>query len=188
MRFWCARQVSFGQDGNVALETFRERYDASSRTTSATSLSRTTAMIARYRGGRLTRSPGPGAFDADALRESIVEQLDRYDITGALESIWQAVRALNQHVESNAPWELAKDESKAAELDTVLYDLADGIVAVTVAVSPYLTETAPRILEALRQPGDLSLDRVAAGVAAETDGIEPAAPLFPRVDAPAPTA
>ncbi len=188
VRFWCARQVSFGQDGNVALETFRERYDNELANDLGNLVSRTTAMISRYRGGRLTRSPGPGAFDADALRESIVEQLDRYDITGALESIWQAVRALNQHVESNAPWALAKDESKAAELDTVLYDLADGIVAVTVALSPYLTETAPRILEALRQSGDLSLDRVAAGVAAETDGIEPAAPLFPRVDPPAPTA
>jgi methionyl-tRNA synthetase len=145
-------------------------------------------MIARYRDGRVVRAPGPGAFDAAGLRETIVEQFDRYDITGALESIWQAVRALNQHVETTAPWNLAKDEARAAELDTVLYDLADGIVAVAVALAPYLPETAPRILDALRQPEDLSLDRVAAGVAEATEGIEPAAPLFPRVDAPAPAA
>ena len=122
------------------------------------------------------------------MRETIVEQFDRYDITGALESIWQAVRALNQHVETTAPWNLAKDEARAAELDTVLYDLADGIVAVAVALSPYLPESAPRILDALRQSPDLSLDRVAAGVADAVDGIEPAVPLFPRVDAPAPAA
>ena len=42
----------------------------------------------------------------------------------------------------------------------VLYDLADGLRAVAVALSPYLPETAPRILDALRQPLDLSLDRV----------------------------
>ena len=119
-------------------------------------------MIARYRDGRLAKTPGPGAFDAGALREAIVERLDRYDITGALEEIWQAVRALNRHVESSAPWQLAKDEAKAGELDAVLYDLADGIVAVAVAVAPYLPETAPRILAALGQSGDLSLDRIAA--------------------------
>ena len=85
-------------------------------------------MIARYREGRLARSPGPGAFDAAALREAVVEHFDRYDITGALDSIWQAVRALNQHVEATAPWNLAKDEARSTELDTVLYDLADGIV------------------------------------------------------------
>jgi len=70
----------------------------------------------------------------------------------------------------------------------VLYDLADGIVAVAVALAPYLPETAPRILEALRQSGDLSLERVAVGVAEATDGIDAAQPLFPRVDAPAPAA
>jgi methionyl-tRNA synthetase len=185
VRFWCARQVSFGQDGNVSLDTFGERYETELANDLGNLVSRTTAMIARYRDGRLTRKPGPGAFHADALREAIVEQFDRYDVTGALDSIWQAVRALNQHVEATAPWALAKDESKAAALDAVLYDLADGIVAVAVALAPYLPETAPRILEALQQPADLSLDRIAAGVAEAVEEIEPAAPLFPRVDAPA---
>jgi methionyl-tRNA synthetase len=143
-------------------------------------------MIARYREGRLTRAPGAGAFDAALLRATIVEQFDRYDITGALDSIWQAVRALNQHVEATAPWNLAKEESRAGELDCVLYDLVDGIVAVAVALAPYLPETAPRILDALRQSDDLSLGRVSAGVAEAVEGIEPSAPLFPRVDAPAP--
>jgi methionyl-tRNA synthetase len=145
-------------------------------------------MIARYRNGVLARTPGRGAFDAAALRRTIVEQFDRYDITGALDSIWHAVRALNQHVETTAPWKLAKDEARADELDQVLYDLANGIVAVAVALSPYLPETSPRILEALGQSVDLSLDRVAAGVAEAAEGIEPAAPLFPRVDAAAPAA
>jgi methionyl-tRNA synthetase len=188
VRFWCARQVSFGQDGNVSLDSFGERYDSELANDLGNLVSRTTAMIARYRGGRLQRTPGAGAFDAAALREEIVEQFDRYDITDALDSIWHAVRSLNQYVESAAPWNLAKDESRAAELDAVLYDLADGIVAVAVALAPYLPETAPRILGALRQSGDLSLERVAVGVAEATDGIEAAQPLFPRVDAPAPAA
>jgi methionyl-tRNA synthetase len=188
IRYWCARAISFPQDGSASLESIGERYEHELANDLGNLVSRTTAMIARYRDGRLSRVPGPGAFDAVALREAIAEQFDRYDITGALDSIWQAVRALNQHVEATAPWNLAKDESRAAELDTVLYDLADGIVAVAVALAPYLPETAPRILEALRQPEDLSLDRVAAGAAEAVEGIEPAAPLFPRVDAPAPAA
>ena len=39
----------------------------------------------------------------------------------------------------------------------MLYDLADGLRAVAVALSPYLPETAPRILEALGQPRDARL-------------------------------
>ena len=188
VRFWCARQVTFGHDGNVTLDSFRERYDAELANDLGNLVSRTTAMIARYRNGVLARTPGGGAFDAGALRQTISEQFDRYDITGALDSIWHAVRALNQHVETTAPWKVAKDEARADELDQVLYDLADGILAVAVALSPYLPETSPRILEALGQSVDLSLDRVAAGVAEAAEGIEAAAPLFPRVDAAAPAA
>jgi methionyl-tRNA synthetase len=188
VRFWCARQVPFGQDGNVSLDSFGERYDSELANDLGNLVSRTTAMIARYRDGRLAKTPGVGAFDAAALREAIVEQFDRYDITGALDSIWQAVRSLNQHVEATAPWNLAKDESRADELDAVLYDLADGIVAVAVALAPYLPETTPRILDALRQPPDTALGRVTTGAAEAAEGIEAAPPLFPRVDAPAPAA
>jgi len=184
IRFWCARAIPFPQDGSASLESIGERYDRELANDLGNLVSRTTAMIARYRGGVLARAPGEGAFDAGALRETIVGQFDRYDITGALESIWHAVRALNQYVETNAPWNLAKDEARAADLDRVLYDLVDGLVAVSVALAPYLPDTVPRILDAVRQSEDLSLDRIAAGVAEAAAGIEPAAPLFPRVEEP----
>jgi methionyl-tRNA synthetase len=77
---------------------------------------------------------------------------------------------------------------ESAELDSVLYDLADGVCAVAVALAPYLPETSPRILEALRQPPDLALERIGRGVAEAAEGIVPAQPLFPRVDTPTPAA
>jgi methionyl-tRNA synthetase len=120
----------------------------------------------------------------DALRQKLVGRFDVYDLTGALEDVWEVVRLLNRHVEATAPWQLAKDESKADELAAVLYDLADGVRAVAVALSPYLPDTAPRILGTLRQPVDLALEQVAYGKTGETDGIEAAQPLFPRVDLP----
>ncbi|MDX6518010.1 MAG: methionyl-tRNA synthetase, partial [Gaiellaceae bacterium] len=122
--------------------------------------------------------------DLDALRTDVSERLDRFDITGALEAIWHVVRRLNQYVEESAPWQLAKDEARAAELDTVLANLADGLVAVAVALASYLPDTAPRILEALKQPADLSWGRVGPGAAEATEGIEPAQPLFPRIELP----
>jgi len=185
VRFWCARAVSFGQDGNVTLDSFHERYERELANDLGNLLSRTTAMISRYRGGSLARTPGDGVFDVDALRKALVERIDRFDITGALDEIWQAVRRLNQHVEASAPWVLAKDEANADELDRVLYDLVDGLSAVAVAVSAYLPETAPRILEGLGQPADLSLERVRPQAAEAADGIVAAPPLFPRVDTPA---
>jgi methionyl-tRNA synthetase len=185
VRFWCARAVQFGQDGNVTLDSFRERYERELANDFGNLVSRTTAMIARYRGGSIEQTGAAAPWDADALREQLVVTLDRFDITTALEEIWQLVRRLNQYVEESAPWQLAKDETRAAELSGVLYNLADGLTAIAVALAPYLPESAPRILDALGQPADdLSLDRIRRGAAVPAEGIEPAQPLFPRVELP----
>ena len=72
-----------------------------------------------------------------------------------------------------------------AELDQVLYALADGLRALAVALSSYLPNTAPQILRALGQSEDLGWAEVAPGRTSAAEGIEQAAPLFPRVEAPA---
>jgi methionyl-tRNA synthetase len=115
-------------------------------------------------------------------------RLDVFDVTGAVDVIWDLVRSLNKHVEETKPWELAKDEARAAELDRVLYDLADGLRVAAVALSAYLPRTAPLILQALRQSDDLAWENVEPGRTVSVDGIEPATPLFPRVDTPTPAA
>ena len=144
-------------------------------------------MIARYRGGSLRAVPSTGSevkAVLEPLAADVAARLDVFDITGALERVWEVVRWLNRHVEVTAPWQLAKDESRAAELDRVLYDLADGIRAVAVALASYIPPTADRILAALGQPQDVAWENVAYGRTVEVTGIEAAAPLFPRLDAP----
>jgi methionyl-tRNA synthetase len=185
VRFWVARSVSFGQDGNVTLESLHERYERELGNDLGNLLSRTTAMIARYRGGSLAPVDEPTRVPtADTLASDVSHGFDEFDITGALERTWTFVRALNRHVEEHKPWELAKDDARAGELDRVLYELADGVRQVAVVLHAYVPETSLRILDALRQPADVAWEGAAPGRTAAVDAIEPAAPLFPRVDAP----
>jgi methionyl-tRNA synthetase len=186
LRFFLLRSTPFGQDGSVSISGLHERYERELGNELGNLLSRTTAMIARYRDGRLTATAGtPELAEAvDALGAGALARFDEFDITGALELTWELVRGLNRHVEQTKPWELAKDDARGADLDRVLYDLADGLRAVAIALASVLPETAPRILEALGQPGSVSWDLVAAGAAQAVDGIVPAEPLFPRVESP----
>jgi len=185
VRFWIARAVSFGQDGSASVDGVRERYDTELANDLGNLLSRTTAMVARYRGGAIRQMPvAAPPVDFDALREDVARRFDAFDVTGALEAVWQAVRRLNQYVGAEAPWQLAKEETQAERLDAVLYTLVDGLTAVAVALSPFLPETAPKILAALGQPAALAWDRVRIGTAIEVDGIGAAPPLFPRVELP----
>jgi methionyl-tRNA synthetase len=187
VRFWCARSVSFGQDGTASIESLRERYERELGNDLGNLLSRVTAMIARYRDGSLRAAPSADSEVAgylEPLADDVAARLDAFDLTGALERIWEVVRALNRHVEATAPWQLAKDDSRAGELDAVLYDLVDGLRAVAIALAAYLPGTAGRILDALGQPVVVAWDGVAYGRTRAALGIEPAEPLFPRVDEP----
>lgn len=188
IRYWCARAVTFGQDGSASIDGVHARYERELGNDFGNLLSRTTAMIARYRDGRIGARSGRNeelAKAVDDVRTGVAADLDRFDITAAIDRIWMLVRRLNGYVTERAPWEIAKDEARSGELDDVLYDLADGLRAVAIAVSSYLPETAPRVLEALGQPLDLSWEGVEYGRLAPAEGIEAAAPLFPRIDAPA---
>ena len=186
VRYWATRSVQFGQDGSVSLDSLHERYERELGNDLGNLVSRTTAMIAKYRDGRIPPAPGDeGAPSLDALGREVEKRLDDFDLTGAIDVIWDAIRALNKFVTDSKPWELAKDDANAEELDRVLYALADGIRVVAVALHAYLPETTPRILRALGQPEDFNWSFVAPGQTVETEDVEPAPPLFPRVEAPA---
>ena len=58
LRFWCARAVPFGQDGNASLAGIAERYESELGNDLGNLLSRTTAMVVKYREGRLPGRPG----------------------------------------------------------------------------------------------------------------------------------
>ncbi len=184
LRFWMARAVSFGQDGSASVDGVQERYDSELANDLGNLLSRTTAMVARYRDGKLTRGEAEPPFDLALLAADVADRFERWDVTGALDAAWHGVRRLNQYVGAEAPWQLAKDESQSARLDGVLYNLVDGLTGLAIALAPFLPETAPKILAALRQDGDLSWQRIRNGVADEVDGIAAAEPLFPRIELP----
>jgi methionyl-tRNA synthetase len=186
VRYWATRSVQFGQDGSVSIDTLHERYERELGNDLGNLVSRTTAMLAKYRDGRIPLAPGPADPAAlERLATEVPRRLDDFDLTGALDVVWDSVRSLNKFVTDTKPWELAKDEANADELDGVLYALADGLRAVAVALHAYLPETTPQILRALGQPEDFDWSRLAVGQTVEGEGIEPAPPLFPRIEAPA---
>ena len=55
-----------------------------------------------------------------------MERLDQVEVSGALDEIWQRVRALNRFVQDQAPWQLSKDPAQADRLDQVLYGAGRG--------------------------------------------------------------
>jgi methionyl-tRNA synthetase len=182
LRYYLFREVSFGQDGGVSTITFGERYETELANELGNLASRTLSMIDRYRDGIVPEADLDPALagDFEGLRDEVSGLLDHAEITQALERIWQRVRRLNRYVEERAPWQLAKDESQAGELDRTLGSLAEGLRVVTVLIAPYIPETADKLLRALGGGDASSLDIAAYGAGAGGARVEKLPPLFPK--------
>jgi methionyl-tRNA synthetase len=181
LRYYCFREVSFGQDGGVSTATFGERYESELANEYGNLASRTLAMITRYRGGVVPDADVDAALvpDFEGLVGEVSELLDRAEITQALDRIWQRVRRLNRYVEESAPWQLARDEANAARLDVTLRSLAEGIRAVTVLLHPYMPETAAKLLAALGDE-ELGLDAAEFGARPGGGAVGELPQLFPK--------
>jgi methionyl-tRNA synthetase len=187
LRYYCFREVSFGQDGSVSPAGFEARYDSELANEYGNLASRTLAMIDRFRDGRVPEAePDPelagGGGGLARVDGAVCELLDRAELTQALDEIWKRVRRLNRYVEETRPWDLAKDDVQAGRLDQVLYNLAEGLRVTTLLLFAYMPETAERMLDALGTE-----DRVVAAFGSHGGGqrIEKLPPLFPKIEAAA---
>jgi len=180
LRFYLLRDVPFGADGSVSTAAFELRYETELANELGNLASRTIAMLLRYREGKVPAGDVDPLLLGDfaGLAERVSEHVDRAELTAALEEIWQRVRRLNRYVEEQAPWQLAKDDARAADLDRVLRSLAEGLRSVAVLLWPYVPGSAERLLGALGAP-DLSLAGAEPG-AGRIERVAELDALFPK--------
>jgi methionyl-tRNA synthetase len=151
LRFYLLRDVPFGQDGSVSTAAFELRYESELANELGNLASRTIAMVHRYRDGIAPAvTPDPELDDDFAgLAAEVEAMIDGAELTNALDAIWQRVRRLNRYVEERAPWQLAKDDAQAAELDEVLGTLVVGLRVLGVLLYPYMPSSTDKLLAAL---------------------------------------
>ncbi len=181
LRHYCFREVTFGQDGSVSTVGFEARYESELANEYGNLASRTLAMLARYRDGRVPEVATDAALaaDFDGLPEEVARLLDLAEPTQALDAIWQRVRRCNRYVEERAPWQLVKDPEQAAALDETLASLAEGLRAVTVLLYPYMPASTTKLLATLGRP---ELDYASAQFADRgwSGAVGALEPLFPK--------
>jgi methionyl-tRNA synthetase len=186
LRFYCFREVSFGQDGSISTAGFEARYETELANDFGNLASRVLAMIDRYRdgivpeGAEIDPDLAEGEGGLGGIEVLVTGLLDRTEITRALEVCWGAVRRLNRYVEERKPWELAKAEDGAADLDRVLYNLAEGLRVVTLLLHPYVPRSSDVLLAALAED---SREIAAFGSRGGGQSVERIAPLFPKLEA-----
>jgi methionyl-tRNA synthetase len=155
LRFYLMRDVPFGSDGAVGMDSVRARYDAELANEYGNLASRTIRMVQLYRDGVAPTAPADPALEPEfeGLPGEVAALMDRAEPTLALDHIWRRVRRLNRYVEERAPWQLARDPAAAAELDQTLATLVEGLRTINVLLAPFMPATTAKLRTALGAPG-----------------------------------
>ena len=190
LRYFLLREMVFGQDCNLSIDAVIQRANSDLANDLGNLLSRTVAMIGKYRGGVV---PGPGSAKGDAEVEQLAgrvlvdyrENLDRYNFSRALENVWELIGRLNKYIVENEPWAIANDSGAASQLDSVLFHAAEALRLSAAMLAPVMPNSAETIWQQLGlegQAADVRLNSLAWSEVSAGATLRKGNSLFPRVD------
>src|SRR6266702_5220286 len=175
LRYFLLREVGFENDGDFTWERFDARYTSELADTLGNLVSRSLTMITNYRGGVVPRDPCNYDTPLEtAARSALAAYAGAMDANRVQEGAAQLVAlasAANRYVEETAPYKLAKQPERAAELDSVLANLARTVARIAVLAQPFLPATAGTIWATVGSPPPGPLERVRLG---DLEAVDPA--------------
>ncbi len=192
-RYFLLREMVFGLDANFSEEALVQRLNADLANDLGNLFSRTLAMTARYFAGSVPPWGDPEEAEDTELRRLLEQAVDLYReeipqlaFHKALMAVWEVINAANKYIDRTAPWDLAKEASRRGRLQRVIRTLLELNKTVAVLITPFMPETAEKMLSRLgigRKALEVCLDREAAwGSLVEGTAVEKGEALFPRVD------
>lgn len=192
-RYYFLSDVQFGADGSISMERMVQVYNADLANSWGNLCSRVFNMCGKYFDGKVPSFPASQASAPNPLRniaEGIYEKysaaMDVIDFSGAVAAVNELCARANLYVEESAPWNLAKDESKADELAAVIYNALEACRIMALFYAPFMPLTSAEVYRRLSMP-KVPTDMTQAvecskwGKLAAGNTVVKGDPLFPRL-------
>ncbi|HEY7783466.1 MAG TPA: methionine--tRNA ligase [Pyrinomonadaceae bacterium] len=203
VRYFCLREMVFGQDGRFGYEALVDRTNSDLASGLGNLSSRTLTMIDRYCEGRIpsgkiseekllfAKRTGVDTDETtvagfvEHARDQFLQHMESFAFSRALEVAWSVVARVDKMITEAKPWDLAKDENQRQTLNAVLYRAAETLRWLSVILYPVMPEATQTIYGQLGMQDSLAKLNPAElrwGGLAEETRIGEVKPVFPRLD------
>lgn len=151
VRYFALREMPFAQDGSITWQLVIERINSDLANIYGNLVNRTIAMTNKYFNGTLTEANCFEPLDEQLKQEAanavekVESKMNQLRVADAIDAAFDLLRRCNKYIDETTPWLLAKDETKKQRLNTVLYNLLEGIRVATVLLSSFMPETAQEV-------------------------------------------
>lgn len=138
-RYFLMKHIPSYDDGNFSWQKLEEAYNNELANELGNAVQRTVVMIEKYENGLIGDIPSP-EHDTAQYEAALAEcKFDR-----ALDEVWDQVRGLNQYIEEEKPWEVAKQKD-AEHLREVLAYQVSCLLQIADMLEPFMPTTATKI-------------------------------------------
>ena len=144
MRYYIAAKLNSKiEDIDLNLQDFISRVNSDLVGKYVNIAARASGFIAKRFEGRLKDVSGSALLAKLAAEsETIAEQYENREYARALRDIMALADAVNEYVDANKPWELAKQEGQDERLHEVCSELINAFTMLTAYLAPVLPQTA----------------------------------------------
>ncbi len=159
VRYFVLHEMPFDNDGVITWELMVERMNSDLANTLGNLVNRTVSMTNKYFNGSVTDKQvclDQAEIDADlkALIEntsSLVDnKMDQLRVADAMTEIFNLFKRCNKYIDETMPWALAKDEAMSDRLETVLWNLIEGITKGAELLEAFMPETSEKIFQQMK--------------------------------------
>ena len=146
LRYYLLKEIPNSDDGDFSWNRITEIYNSELANNLGNLLSRSLTMLEKYQNSKVPKL-ATDLWATDKIWQELTVAIDKLDFNKFIQIVNELVKIMNQYVDQEKPWVLAKDRND--KLEEVLYRLLEGLRQVGIMLYPCLPDTSSKILRQL---------------------------------------